>query len=147
MAHMMWRPGRRLFSTAAVLMLLTAAAHTAGQFTGSSGAAEDAVVGAMAGFHVPMGLGMTPSFLDFFRAISFTMSITFAALGIINLTLAASADISDRLLGRVVWINLLWTGAFGLAMLYYQVPPPLICAVVIEALLLASIVLPPRPRS
>jgi hypothetical protein len=147
MAHMMWRPGRRLFSTAAVLMLLTAAAHTAGQFAGSSGAAEDAVIAAMAAFHIPMGLGMTPSFLDFFGAVSLAMSITFAALGIINLTLAASADISDRLLGRIVWVNLFWTGAFGLAMLYYQVPPPLICAVVIEAILLASIVLPPRQES
>jgi hypothetical protein len=101
----------------------------------------------MAAFHVPMGLGMTPSFMDFFRALSFTMSVTFAALGILNLMLAASTDVTDRLLARVAWINLLWTGAFGVLMLYYQVPPPLICAVVIEMVLLASIVLPPRPKS
>jgi hypothetical protein len=141
---MMWRRGRRLFSAAGILLLLTAAAHTAGHFSPTSGPSEDAVLATMDAHRVPLGLGMTPSLLDIFKGLSLTMSIALVAIAAINLTLAASADVSDHVIRRIIWLNVLWTGAFGLLMLVNQILPPLICAVVIEAVLMASLVGPAR---
>ena len=91
MANAIWQSGRRLFSSAGVLMLLTAVAHTAAHFLPSSGPAEDQLIKAMGDFHLPIGFGMYPSMLDFQNAMVFTMTITFLALGVINLLLAGSS--------------------------------------------------------
>lgn len=136
---MLWRPGRRLLTTAGILMLLTAAAHTAGHFSPSAGPAEDAVLAAMDGYRIPLGMGMTPSFLDIFRGLSLTMAIAFVALGSITLVVSASDDAGNALVRRLVWTNVLWVGAFGLLMFRYRVLPPLICAVVIEAALVGAL--------
>jgi hypothetical protein len=137
----MWRRGRRLFSLASILMLLTALAHTAGNLAPvEPTAAEKAVTDAMRGFHLAMGMGMNPSMLDIFEDLTFTMSITFAALAVINLALAASADIADRLLRRIAWINLVWVAAFTWLCWRYRIPPPLISGVLI-ALPLAGLLL------
>src|SRR6185369_7371921 len=84
----MWRPGRRLFSTAALLMILTAAAHTAGNLaSGPEDPAERQVFAAMDGLRFPLGMGMNPSLRDVYWELVFTMSITFAAIGVINLVI------------------------------------------------------------
>jgi len=142
MSTAMWRRGRRLFSVAGILVILTAAAHTAGHFSPSSGPAEDAVFAAMNAHLVPLGLGMTPSLLDIFKGLSLTMAITLAAIGAINLLIAASPEVGDRVIGRLVWVNLTWNAGFGLLMWHYQLMPPLICAGIIEAVLVASLVTP-----
>jgi hypothetical protein len=144
MASVMWQRGRRLFSSAAVLMILTAAAHTAGHFSPGSGPDEERVISAMAGFHIPLGLGMNPSILQIYKNLSLTMTITFLAIGSLNLLLAASRDTSERLLLRVKLINVVWVGAFLILCVFYQVTPPLLSALIIEVLLLASLVMPTR---
>src|SRR5436309_2649294 len=127
MATTMWRPGRRLFSTAAVLMLLTAGVHTAGNLaSGLQDDAERQVFASMGNLRSPLGFGMSPSLKDIYWTLVFTMSITFAALGAINMLLAASTQISDSLLRRVAWANVLWVGVFLILAWIYQVPPPLI---------------------
>ena len=140
MAPVMWRSGRRLFSAASVLIILTAAAHTAGHFSPSSGPSEDVLLAAMDAHRIPLGLGMTPTFLDIFKTLSLTMSLTFLALGATNLMIASSADVPSRLLARIIRINVAWVGAFLVLMLVHQVLPPLICAVAIELVLLAALV-------
>jgi hypothetical protein len=140
-----WKPGRRLFTVAAVLMLLTASAHTIGALSPwPDGPAERKLLAEMRGYVLSMGLGMNPSVFDIYRDLSFTMSITLAALGIMNLVLAASRDATDALLRRAGWVNAVWVGAF-LALNYaFQIPPPLLCAVVIEAVVLLALFVPSR---
>jgi hypothetical protein len=148
MAIAIWKPGRRLFSTAAVLMILTATAHTAGFLSRGPGSPEEeSVISAMRGLHFPSGMGMSPSLNDVYWDLVFTMSVTFAALGLINLVVAASAEIPDRVLLRVSWVNALWIGAFLAMSWAYRIPPPLISAVLIEAVVVASIVVPGRRAS
>lgn len=140
--------GRRLFSTAALLMILTAAAHTVGNFSVGPGPAEQQKVFAgMSALHFPMGMRMNPSLEDVYWDLVFTMSITLGALGLINLVLAASSDIPDSVLQRVGWLNLVWVGAFLALSWHYRIPPPLISAIVIEVFVLAALVMPKVRRS
>jgi hypothetical protein len=139
MATALWRPGRRLFTVAAALMVVTAVAHTLGNLAPDQ---EDAslqlILTDMSSHRFPLGLGMTPSMLDIYRTLVFTMSITLAALGSLNLTIAASREVTDGLVGRLTWVNIAWVGAFLMLALAYRIPPALISAVVIEAVLFAS---------
>jgi hypothetical protein len=121
-------------------MLLTALAHTAGNLaTAEPSPEEGAVTGAMRGYRLPMGMGMNPSMLDIFEDLVFTMSITFAALAAINLALAASAEVSDRALRRIAWVNLIWVAAFTALCWKYRIPPPLISGVLILLPLAGSV--------
>ena len=140
MAMAMWQPGRRLFSTAAILMILAAAAHTAGNLPSTpNGPAEQHLIDTMNGYRIPMGFGMNPSTSDINSLLVFTMSVTFTALGLINLLLASTPETSARLLRRVAWANALWVGAFLILTSIYQIPPPLICAIAIELAVVASL--------
>lgn len=51
----MWKPGRRLFSTADVLMILTALAHTAGNLAPGGDAAEQVLLVAMRNHRILLG--------------------------------------------------------------------------------------------
>jgi hypothetical protein len=140
MALTLWQPGRRLFSTAAILMILAAAAHTAGNLQPPpNGPAEQRLIDTMNGYRIPMGFGMNPSMSDINSLLVFTMSVTFTALGLINLLLASTPETSAHLLRRVAWANALWVGAFLALTWIYQIPPPLICAIVIELAVVASL--------
>lgn len=143
----MWKRGRKLFSTAAVLMILTAAAHTAGNLAPApKDPALEKVMAAMNSYRLPLGMGMTPSLEEIYWDLVLTMSITFAALGAINLVLAAS-DASDRLLRRVSWANLVWIVAFIALSYAYRIPPALISGVVIAIFVAASIAVGPKAPS
>lgn len=139
MFRTMWQPGRRLLATAGVLLILTALAHTAGQFGPPSGSAELQLVAEMERFRIPLGLGMSPSMLGIYQALAFTMSVTFLALGAINLVLAGSPDTTARLIRRIVWVNFVWVAAFLAVSAVYRIPPPLISAAIIELPLLAAL--------
>jgi hypothetical protein len=148
MAKPIWQRGRRLFTTAAILMILTAIAHTMGNlFPPPQGPPEQQLFAAMDAYRAPLGLGMTPSMHDIYTTIVFTMSITFAALGVMNLVIAASSESSATLLRRVTWVNALWVGAFLILTWVCQVPPPLICAVIIEAVIVLGLILRPVHRA
>jgi hypothetical protein len=139
----MWKRGRRAFSIANILIVLTALAHTLGNLmSGSSGAAEDKVVAEMANFHVGLGLNMNPSIYDIYRALVFIMSVTFVALGVVSLVLSASRDVSDRVLRRITWIYFAWVGAFLVLNAVYRIPPSLISGALIELALLVSLFWP-----
>jgi len=140
MTMTIWRPGRRLFTVAAMLMILTAAAHTAGILKeGPVDPAEQRVLAAMEEFHIDMGMGMNPSARDIFQSLTITMSITLAALGLLNLLVAGSAAVPDAILRRVSWVNLIWVGAFVALNWAYRLPPPLISGLLIEAAVVGAL--------
>ena len=135
-----WRRGRRSFTVAAVFMILTAAVHTAGNLAAKSSSAEETQVRSeMAALRFPLGMGMQPSLWDIYWDLTLTMSITLAALGLINLLLAASGEIPDRILRRVSWVNLIWVVAFLWLSWVQQVPPPLISGIAFVVFVAGSI--------
>jgi hypothetical protein len=136
---MIWQKGRRLFVVASILMIVTAIFHTLGQFGPSSGPAETAAINAMQGFHVDFPFGMRPSIFDVFRGLAFTMSITFVAIALLNLVVAASADATAGLVQRVTWVNIIWVVAFTALTLKGQAFPAVISGLVILLFLVASL--------
>jgi hypothetical protein len=136
---MLWQKGRRLFVVASILMIVTAVFHTLGQFGPSSGPAETAAINAMKAFHVDFGFGMRPSIFDVFRGLAFTMSITFAAIALLNLIVAASAEVSAALIRRIAWLNIIWVAAFTALTLGYQALPAVISGLIILVFLVASL--------
>jgi hypothetical protein len=121
----MWRKGRRLFSTAAVMMLLFSAAHTLGILAGVDHTREQK----FDAFDHELRFA--------FWTLAFTVSVLLAALGVINLLVAASSA-DDALIGRLRWVNLAWlAGLIGVSA-YYGITPPLITSIAIVIVLLAS---------
>lgn len=105
-------------------MIVTAVLHTLGNSTSLHGRDE--------------ALAINEQLRVVYWAFVYTISVTFVALGVINLLIAAKGD--DRLVRFTGWANFVWVGAFGLVCLHYWIPPPLIFAAVIEAFVLAAIV-------
>lgn len=89
----------------------------------------------MSNAHADLGMGMTPSFLGIYVAFALTATITFAGLGLINVVVAAIPETPYLVLRGVAWVNLLWVGAFGILSWISRIPPPILFALVVEALL------------
>ena len=140
MALTLWRRGRRLFSAASVLIIVTATAHTFGFFSRPGSDEERRVLAGLRGYALPPGLGMNPTLLSIFQNLGATMSITFGAIATLNLILANSDDFRDTLMHKLKWVNAAWVGAFLVASAVWPFQPPFICATFIELLLMASLV-------
>ena len=65
---MLFASGRRLLSIASLVMLIVAGLHTVGQFAPDpvNDAQFTALDATMTGYHVPLGLGMSPSMREIF---------------------------------------------------------------------------------
>ena len=127
--------GRRLFSTAAILMIVNAAAHMAGFLASQPDAKEQVVLTAMNNLRQPLGLGMNPSMLDMFNALNAVVCITFAGLGILSLVVAGTTGTTARLLRNVSLANAAWVVAYIAVSAIYRIPPPLIMGTVLEIFL------------
>lgn len=128
---------RGLLITSSVLMLLTTVAHTVGNLLPPADPAVAAIYAAMKSSHPQVGMGMNPSMFDVHMLLVLTMTVTFAALALLNLALLRV--ISDQALQRVVWINVMWVAVFTSLCAFYQVPPPLISGILIELPLAAAL--------
>jgi hypothetical protein len=96
------KPGRRRFTIAAVLMLLLAAAHSAGNLSpGPSSPTEEKLLADMAALKIPLGMGMNPSVMDFYYDQAWTVRLAIAALGLTNLVLSAIPETAERVLRGV----------------------------------------------
>lgn len=144
----MFRPGRRLFSIACILLILVALAHTAGHFSPPpvDDPAFDAMDRAMKGYVIPMG-SMSPSFFDVVQSLSLTMSVTLLLLGALGLATAAAADAGDALVRRLALVYLVGTAALVAVFALYRIPPPLYTLTAVAATFLLAVVVPTRRRS
>lgn len=77
-------------------------------------------------------LSMNPPMFDVHMTLVLMMTITFMALGILNLVLATAPDLPVQLLRRVVWVNVVRVAASVALCWFYGVSPPLICGIVTE---------------
>lgn len=138
-----FRPGCRLFATGSVLMLLTAAAHTAGHFAPlPDDAALISVIEAMRGYSLDMGFGMRPSVAGIQESLSLTMTIFLVFLGVQNLATLYWAGDSARLVHGLTAINLLCAVALTALYWHYRISPPLICFALISIVFILSLMLP-----
>ena len=147
----MFRPGRRLFSIACVLLILVALAHTAGHFSPPpvDDPAFDAMDRAMKGYVIPMG-SMSPSFFDVVQSLSLTMTVTLLLLGALGLATAGAADAGDAgdaLIRRLALVYLVGTAALVAVFALYRIPPPLFTLAAVAVTFLLAVVVPARRRS
>src|SRR5579859_6767186 len=112
MASGIWKPGRRLFSVASILMLVMAVLHTIGFFGAKPDNADQLLIGMMGMRHEPMGMGMAPSMADIFYCLAASITVYSAAVGLLNLIVLASADAADSLVSKLLWVNIIWVTAF-----------------------------------
>jgi hypothetical protein len=141
MAVAIWKPGRRAFTSAAILMMLMAAGHTAGFLAaGPSNAVEEKLFADMGALLNPLGLGMSPSVKDIYFSLAFTLGVVFAALGAMNLMLAAIPETPIRVLRAAGWINALWVAGFLVLNWVYRVPPPLIFGAIVGIAVAVSLI-------
>jgi hypothetical protein len=131
----MFARGRRLFTIASSITILVACLHAIGNAnTTPANAAEAAVVQAMTGFTIPLGIGMAPSFWDILRVLVHTMTVTLAALGAVGLTLAADRQVPAHALRRFAAILTIASAVLSVVCYVHQIPPPLISFVVLTFL-------------
>lgn len=141
MASLVFKRGNRLLAAGSILIIVVAMLHTMGHFTPAP--ADDtalrAVMAAMRGYQLDMGMGMKPSLMDIFESLSLTMTITVLFLGIQNLVMLAAAGDNSKLVRRITVLSMLWVG--GLIILYaiYRVPPPLFSFIVVEIILVLAL--------
>lgn len=129
----MFRSGRRLFSTAALLMILTAVVHTTA-FLANAAKTQASLA------------PLDETLRAVFWSLAFTMSITFAGLGAMSLVVAAS-DAPDRLLRALGWVNFVWMGAVIILNIPLNVQPPIVFGVLVEVFVLADLIVKPKARS
>jgi hypothetical protein len=131
----MFARGRRLFTIASLTTILVACLHAIGNSnTAAANAGEAAVIQAMTGYTIPLGMGMAPSFWDIFRVLVHTMTVTLVALGAVGLTFAADRQIAARVLRRVAVILTITSAVLSVICYIHQIPPPLISFVVLVLL-------------
>lgn len=136
---MLFARGRRLFTSASFAMIAVALLHTLGNLdTTPADASEASLQQAMRAYRVPMGLGMRPSVWDIFRELTFTMSVTLPAAGVLGLVLAAARQVTARVLRRAAIVFGLAAGALTVISAVYQIPPPLVTLAVVTALYAAA---------
>jgi hypothetical protein len=141
MAVAIWKPGRRVFTSAAILMLLMAAGHTAGFLAAApSNPAEQKLFADMEAMRNPLGLGMSPSLMDIYFGLAFTLGVALAGLGVMNLVLAAIPETPGRVLRAVGWVNALWVAALVMLSWVYRIPPPLIAGTIVGIAVAASLI-------
>jgi len=142
----MFRRGRRLFSIASILMILTSIAHTLGHFQPDPQTAEFAnLKSAMQAYQVDM-MGMKPSAYGMLESLSLTLTIMLLMLGLQNL-LVATVDESGKMIRRFALVNIVGVGALVTLYWYYNIPPPLISFALVEIVFLLAVLIPDRKQA
>jgi hypothetical protein len=135
-----FRRGRRLLATAGVALLLTAAAHTYGavQPVPPNSPAET-ITEEMAAVRFPLGMGMSPSMLDIFQGLSFTMTVFLVWAGLSTLVAAAHGTRQD--VQRRAWSGLALAAVLAYLNWQFRIPPPMIAFAVAAALFAGAAVI------
>ncbi|MFY9610980.1 MAG: hypothetical protein WAU45_20510 [Blastocatellia bacterium] len=149
MASQIFKRGNRLFAAGSIGLTIVALLHGIGNLAPPpADAALDAVVAAIRGYQIDLGLGMRPSFLDIHKSLSLTMSILLLGLGVQNLMTLRVAGDSAKLVRCLCLVNAIFVGALVVLYAMYRIPPPLVTLGVVETLFLLALLLPRKhPQS
>ena len=142
----MFRSGRRLFSIASILLILTAVAHTLGHFSPEPTTPEFTnLKSTMQAYQIDM-MGMKPSAHGILQSLSLTLTIMLLMLGLQNL-LVAMVDESGKMIRRFALVNIIGVAALVAIYWYYRIPPPLVSFVIVEIVFLLAVLIPDRKRA
>ena len=134
----MFRKGRRLFSTAAISLIVIAGLHTMGHFTspvpGSELAALEATMNAT---RIDLGAGMKPSMGDILSSLSLLMTVSLVGFAALMLAIASAG--SARMVRIATVISTGIVGAMVVLFGVYQVLPPFMTFFISELLLVSAI--------
>ena len=99
--------GRRSLTVAAIATLLVAALHTIGTLAPppADDAAMLAMIEAMRGYQIPLGLGMAPSMWDVEQGLALTITFFLIAFAVLGLSFAGDRDAAPRTLSRIAMIR------------------------------------------
>jgi hypothetical protein len=133
---------RGWFRAGALGLIVVAAMHTMGHFSGgprdSSGVALEA---AMKAYRIEM-MGMNPSASGITNSLSLTMSVLLALTGLLDLAILSIADpVSLR---RFAVLNVAGVSALVALFTYYHVPPPLVTLAIVGIFFITSLLGAPR---
>jgi hypothetical protein len=135
------------FVSACVLMLLTAAAHSAGHFAEPpADPAMQALIAALQGYRLPMpdlGLGLAPTQWDALQSLSLMMTVSLCWLAAVGVVVAFS-DMGRRTVQRVTAVYALANGVLIGLFAYYQLAPPLLSLGLVELVLIVAFVRAPK---
>lgn len=135
----MFRRGFRLFSSASILLIIIALMHQFGHVNPPPGdPSRDRALEAMEAYRLPMPLGMRPSLRDVLGALSLTMTITFIALGIQNLTVAAADTPERRMVRRLALMSTVTVAALVATYGHYRISPPLVLLSIVCVMFLVA---------
>lgn len=134
----MFRKGHRLFSAAAIGLILVAVLHGITHFSApSDDLVMSALLTAMQAYRFDLGLG-NPSMMDIHDSLSLAMAITLLWTGLANLLIARYTGLRDKLMRRVCTLNILGVGALVALFGTYQLPAPAIGLGIVEILFLIA---------
>lgn len=134
----MYRPGRRSFMIASVLLFLVGCMHVYGQSIRATDPGLIAIEATQRAFHVPLGLGMAPSLMAIENSLSHTMSIFLLWLGALGVVIGLS-DASAQVLRRFTIMNIAGCGALVMLFAHYRIPPPLVSLALVEMMFVLSL--------
>lgn len=135
----MFRKGRRLFSVAAISIVVIAALHTIGHFAGvpEPGSELAKVEALMHATKLDLGAGMSPSLGDIFAALSLFMTI--ALVGFASMMLAVASAGSAKVVRAATVVATVINGAMVVVFGVYQILPPFVMLFITELILVAAI--------
>jgi hypothetical protein len=143
----MFRRGFRLFSTASIALILVALLHQFGHVgPPPADPARQRALEAMEAYRLPLPLGMRPPLRAVMGALSVTMTVTFIALAIQNLAVAAADGPDRRMMRRLALSSALTVGALVAVFAHHRISPPLLLLPAIGVMFLLAYVLPGRDR-
>jgi hypothetical protein len=132
----LFAPGRRWFAAGSIATIVVAALHTIGNTLAPepTDAAYVALVAAMRGYVIPLGLGMFPSMWAIYHSLVFTMSICLVAMGGLGLVIGSSSDASPRLIARAALVLFVASAALTALFLFCRITPALVSMAVVTVL-------------
>ncbi len=134
----MFRKGRRLFSAAAISLIVIAGLHTMGHFSSPEPGSEVAALEAsMNATRIDLGAGMKPSIGDILSSLSLLMTISLVGFAALMLAIASAG--SARMVRIATVISTGIVGAMFVLFGVYQVLPPFMTLFITELMLVSAI--------
>lgn len=132
--------GRRSLTVAAIATLLVAALHTIGTLAPppAADAAMLAMIEAMRGYQIPLGLGMAPSMWDVEQGLALTITFFLIAFAVLGLSFAGDRDAAPRTLSRIAMISTATMATLTVVNAVLRVPPALVSFALLAILYLVA---------
>ncbi len=136
--------GGRWIRAGAIGLLIVAALHAVGHFSGGPpDPAAAALERSMRDYHYEI-MGMHPSAHDITQSLSLTMTVLLLFAGTIDLALFGAVATNPRAMRRLAFINVLGVAALVAVFAYYRIPPPFVTLAIVGVLFTIGLARTPK---